>query len=253
MDVTQTYPKEAMQAAIDALKKNGITNVDVQAAILATIAKESGFVPKSEMSYANTTNARIRQIFGSRVADLSEPQLSALKTDNIEFFDKIYGGRYGNTAKGDGWKYRGRGDNQITFKDVYKRIGTMIGVDLVANPDKLNEPATAAAAAAAYFVAAFKDGKTSGKLKEKIGVNDIAEIKDSQTAVKAAIQANAGWGTNFNAVIVQEGYKKALATVQGFKSGILNAFKIIAENKGKAGLVAFFLLHWQQVTTIVSL
>lgn len=239
------YPKDVMQAAIDALRKNGITNLDVQSAVLAVIAKESGFVPKPEISYAGTSNARIRTIFQSRVKSLSEDQLTKLKADPIAFFDYIYGNRYGNTAKGDGYKYRGRGLNQITFKDNYKAIGSMIGVDLVNNPDKLNDPKIAAAAAAAYFVIFFKSGKTSGLLKQKIGVNDISEIKDTNTAVKAAIQANAGWKTDFNANVVQEGYKKALETVNGFKSGIMSAFKsfanVVSENKGTAATALFFL------------
>lgn len=239
------YPKDVMQAAIDALRKNGITNLDVQSAVLAVIAKESGFVPKPETSYAGTSNARIRIIFQSRVKSLSEDQLTKLKADPIAFFDYIYGNRYGNTAKGDGYKYRGRGLNQITFKDNYKAIGSMIGVDLVSNPDKLNDPKIAAAAAAAYFVIFFKSGKTSGLLKQKIGVNDISEIKDTNTAVKAAIQANAGWKTDFNANVVQEGYKKALETVNGFKSGIMSAFKsfanVVSENKGTAATALFFL------------
>lgn len=243
-DLSQ-YPKDVMQAAIDALRKNGITNLDVQSAVLAVIAKESGFVPKSETSYSGTSNARIRTIFQSRVKSLSEDQLTKLKADPIAFFDYIYGNRYGNTAKGDGYKYRGRGLNQITFKDNYKAIGSMIGVDLVNNPDKLNDPKIAAAAAAAYFVIFFKSGKTSGLLKQKIGVNDISEIKDTNTAVKAAIQANAGWKTDFNANVVQEGYKKALETVNGFKSGIMSAFKsfanVVSENKGTAATALFFL------------
>lgn len=245
MDLSK-YPKDVMQAAIDAMRKNGIANLEVQAAVLAVIAKESEFIPKPETSYAKTSNARIRSVFGTRVSSLSEAQLSTLKLDPIAFFDYIYGNRYGNVNKGDGYKYRGRGLNQITFKGNYDQIGKMIGVDLVNFPDKLNDPKIAAAAAAAYFVIFFKAGKSSGLLKQKIGVNDVSEIKDTTTAVKAAIQANAGWKTNFSTPIVQEGYKKALASVNSFKDGIVSAFnavaKTVSENKGTAGLL--FFLAW---------
>ncbi|MDO9186931.1 MAG: glycoside hydrolase family 19 protein [Bacteroidia bacterium] len=244
-----TYPKDVMQAAINALRKNGILNLEVQAAVLAVIAKESEFKPKSETSYAGTSNARIRKIFGARLKSLTELQLTTLKSNPVAFFDFLYGGRYGNSAT-EGYKYRGRGLNQITFKDNYKAIGNLIGVDLVKNPDLLNDPKIAAAAAAAYFIIFFKAGKSSGQLKKKIGVNDVSEIKDTTTAVKAVIQANAGWNTDFNANVVQEGYKKALSTVTDFRNGILNAFssvaRTISENKGATGAALFFL-HWQQL------
>ncbi|MFC0401516.1 glycoside hydrolase family 19 protein [Paraburkholderia rhizosphaerae] len=42
---------------------------------------------------------------------------------------------FGNTAIGDGHKYRGRGLVQITWKINYERFSKITGVDLVANPD----------------------------------------------------------------------------------------------------------------------
>ncbi|MFY9308098.1 MAG: glycoside hydrolase family 19 protein [Bacteroidia bacterium] len=240
------YPVAAVGAAVAALKKYGITNIELQAAILATIAKESAFVPKSELSYATTSNERIRTIFKTRVAALSDAQLTTLKKDPIAFFDHLYGNRYGNNNKGDGYKYRGRGLNQITFRDNYKWIGDMIGVDLVNYPDKLNDVEVAAAAAAVYFVRFFKDGKASGKLKSKLGINDVSEIKDTTTAVRATIMANAGWNTNFNTPVVQEGYKKALEAVGDFKKKLSETLqavsKTVSENKGATGaLILFFL------------
>ncbi|HEY0029141.1 MAG TPA: glycoside hydrolase family 19 protein [Bacteroidia bacterium] len=240
-----SYPKEVVGSAIAALEKYGIINPVLVIAILSTISKESGFKPKSETSYAGTNNARIRQIFGKRVGSLSEDQLTKLKADPTAFFDHIYNGRYGNVAKGDGYKYRGRGLNQITFKGNYKAVGDIIGIDLVNNPDKLNDPIIASAAAAAYFIMFFKTGKTSGKLKERLGVNDVSEIKDPAMAVKAVIMANAGWGTDFSAPVVQEGYKKALSVYQEFAksfSSIVNsAAKVVKENKGTVGAALFFL------------
>jgi hypothetical protein len=55
--------------------------------------------------------------------------------------------RYGNTQQGDGYKYRGRGYVQVTWKLNYKSVGDYIGQDLVTNPDLGLNPRIAAFAA----------------------------------------------------------------------------------------------------------
>lgn len=51
--------------------------------------------------------------------------------------------RMGNTRQGDGYRYRGRGYVQLTWKANYAKAGRILGVDLVANPDLALEPAIA--------------------------------------------------------------------------------------------------------------
>ncbi len=51
--------------------------------------------------------------------------------------------RNGNTAEGDGYKYRGRGFIQITWKNNYKKLGDVLGYDLVSDPDKALHPVIA--------------------------------------------------------------------------------------------------------------
>lgn len=60
-------------------------------------------------------------------------------------------GGNGDEASGDGYRYRGRGLIQVTFKNGYLRIGAEIGLDLVGNPDLLLEPANAVKSALAYW------------------------------------------------------------------------------------------------------
>lgn len=58
----------------------------------------------------------------------------------------------GNTEFGDGWKYRGRGLIQLTGRNLYDKIGKLIGVDLVKNPDLVaSDPEIAAKSAVAYW------------------------------------------------------------------------------------------------------
>ncbi|TCW85566.1 hypothetical protein C5O80_10315 [Burkholderia sp. SRS-46] len=51
---------------------------------------------------------------------------------------------YGNTEQGDGFTYRGRGYVQVTWKNKYREIGELIGIDLVSEPDRMLEPEIAA-------------------------------------------------------------------------------------------------------------
>jgi putative chitinase len=53
-----------------------------------------------------------------------------------------YANRYGNgdEISGDGWRYRGRGVMQITFKENYKACGVALGLDLIKFPELLEQP-----------------------------------------------------------------------------------------------------------------
>jgi predicted chitinase len=130
---------------INKLKGRGITNPMVQAAILSTVGKESGFIPQNEIGYGGTPNTRIRSKFTS-TKKLSNDKLDKLKSNDEDFFNYVYGPKgagpgLGNTQSGDGYKFRGRGFNQITGRSNYKRYG------YESNPDSLNSPEGAAEAA----------------------------------------------------------------------------------------------------------
>ena len=85
---------------------------------------------------------------------------------------KAYEGRkdLGNTAKGDGVKYKGRGLIQITGKANYKAVSKALGVDFLAHPEKLEEPQYAVASAFWYW--------------QSRGCNEIADKNDSLAVTK---------------------------------------------------------------------
>lgn len=146
--------KRNISLLIDEMKKNGITNPYAQIGMLSVINKESNFKPKGEVSYGGTSNSRIRNIFGNRVAGYSEDELDELKKDPKKFFNIVYAKTVGNQGGEDGWVYRGRGFNQLTGKNNYKKWGNVIGMGdgLVENPELLNKPETSAKLAVAFLI-----------------------------------------------------------------------------------------------------
>jgi len=202
---------ENIRVLINAMQQAGITNPFSQVGILGVIGKECGFIPKDERGYGGTDNARLRDLFGNRLiyyypkTPAGEAQLEIDKKDDVLFYDIIYGYLDKSSGKewrkhtepGDGFKYRGRGFNQITFKASYEKYGKMVGVDLVADPDQLNNIPIAAALAIKFLLNGIA-GKQIQKEK-----NSFTSIDD---AVYWFVRANHGGGE----VRGSEGHLKAL-------------------------------------------
>lgn len=194
LDTLSQEQKNNIATLVDESKKAGITNPNTIAGMLAIVSKESSFVPKEERSYAGTSNARIRKVFGGKIGHLSDSELNSLKADPKRFFDTVYGGRNGN-AQDEGYKFRGRGFNQLTFQGNYKKYGDLIGEDLVSNPDKVNNVRTAAKVLIAYNKAGIDSLKRKGKLKE-YNATDINDFKNTRDATLAFYHATAGTGNS---------------------------------------------------------
>ena len=166
--------KKNMDMIEASLKKQGITDPKMIAAVKGNVMKESGGKAVSEnMNYGNTSNDRIKSIFGSRAAGKTDAELNDIKKDPSKMGEMMYGkdtkigASMGNTEVGDGFKYRGRGFIQLTGKSNYAAASKAIYGDdrLVKNPDMLNDPQVAADVSAWYM----KKG-TSGMAKQ-LGVD----------------------------------------------------------------------------------
>lgn len=227
------------------------SNPYIRAGIIATITKESGFSNLKEISYAYTPNDRIRKIFGYRLAKYTDAQLTALKKDYNAFFNEVYGGDFGrvnlgNTQKGDGSKFVGRGYNQITGRWNYTNVGKAIGVDLANSPELLEKPEIAAKAAAQYFKSSFDAGKST--IKARFGVSDLTKIKDIKLAGKIAHNANMGW-KNPPESDPTGGFQVAMSRIADIFDNLGSAAdEFVKKNRTKlfvitgAGLAGFFLL-----------
>ncbi len=131
---------------LQSLKSNGITSARALANVLAQVHAECNFMPQTEGNYSA---ANLLSLYGPqqkrnkvRFNTLAEAQ-AVVDQGHEAVFEKIYGGRFGNDTPGDGYKYRGRGFIQLTFKDNYRRVGKAIHKDLVGNPDLANDPKVA--------------------------------------------------------------------------------------------------------------
>jgi len=190
----------AMETAMDKFK---VYNKHSRRAILSIIGKESGFKLSSELSYRNTPTDRIRLIFGYKVAKYNDIQLHELKKNDYNFFNAIYGGQYGN-APNEGFKYRGRGLNQLTFKANYVRMQTYIGADpdIIKTPDLLLDNIDVAAdVCVAYFVDRFKTKPSN--------VKNMDDMDNFDDALISIFRANAGWGKTITDSFHQTSLNKA--------------------------------------------
>lgn len=165
---------------------------DLRAGIAALAGGESDLKPHTEIGYGHTENGRIRGIF-SRVRDLSDQALDQLKADDSAFFERVYGNHasLGNDQPGDGFKYRGRGIIQLTGKANYARYGGMIGVDLVNDPDRENEPEVAVETAVVYMLDRYKGGGWD-RMKAAVG-NSFGNVDARKNALFAQYVKSGEW------------------------------------------------------------
>jgi len=103
-----------------------ITNLQYMAYMLATVKHETAnrFQPITEYGGRSYFNK-----YDPSLANTSRRRARAK--------------RNGNTQRGDGYKYRGRGFVQITWKKNYQKLGDALGYDLVNNPEKALDPVVA--------------------------------------------------------------------------------------------------------------
>lgn len=197
-----SFLKENIDILINQCKSGGLSNKYLIAAILATVAKESAFAPKNEN--LNYSAEGLKKTFPSYFKpSKANPSDYANKPEKIANY--VYSGRYGNNNQTDGYKYRGRGFNQITFKDLYKKYATLISVNIDSDPEKLNLVSNASKSTVSYYKESFKNKK---QIISYYGV-DPYSVNDWDIALKIVINVTAGLGYTPSASNVTYNYDKA--------------------------------------------
>ena len=145
-DIDKVYP--AFAAAMEEFE---IVTPQQVAMFLAQCAHESNYFTQvtENLNYsADGLNKIFPKYFRNAGRDANQFHRQPEKIANI-----VYANRMGNgdTASGDGWRFRGRGYIQLTGKNNYIACGDDLEVDLVNNPDYLLTPEGAARSAAWFW------------------------------------------------------------------------------------------------------
>lgn len=212
-DNNYTFPiskdvEKNIKLIIKEAKDAGITNGYTIAAMLACCKKECGLVPKNEDTYGGTKASRIKGVF-SKFQKYTDKEVDKIKKDFKKFFNIIYGGMYDNAAD-EGYKYRGRGLNQLTFKGNYVLLKKRTGVDIVSDPESVNKIEVATKVLVEYMKYKFEKEVTSFA-KKKYNFTDINSFKNINDAMGAVYHANAGFGTSYSKIIADATGGRALS------------------------------------------
>lgn len=155
-DINASSSQEGIAAIKAACAKYGLTTPIAIASLLGIAGGECRWKLVEEgFKYSAD---RLLQVFPSVFKGDKELAAKYAGNPNNSLPEFLYGynttkGKgVGNTQPGDGGKYIGRGYIQLTGRGNYARYGTMIGQDLLGNPELLNTPSIAAEVAVKYML-----------------------------------------------------------------------------------------------------
>ena len=105
----------------------------------------------------------------------------------------------GNTARGDGYKYRGRGYVQITWKNNYRKLGNALGYDLVNYPEEALNPEVA------YKIMSYgmRNGIFTGKKLSDYLTHSVTDYYNARRIINGTDRATtvAGYATKFETIL----------------------------------------------------
>lgn len=173
--------------------------------ILATAYGETGGKMQPRRENLSYSAGRLRQVWPNRFPTLTAASRYARQPRALA--NKVYNGRMGNrVSSDDGWLYRGNGLGQITGRDNHQKWGDRLGVDLIGNPQLLEDLQVSARAlvkpmlegwATGFDLPKFVDGERRDYVRARRvwnGTFEAAKYADFALSFEAALEA-AEWGT----------------------------------------------------------
>ena len=186
---------QGIETTARAWAKYGDGDLRKLAYVLATKKWETGHTMQPVTENLNYTSAaRIAKVWPSRFPSVASAKPYVRNPQKLA--NSVYANRNGNgdEASGDGWRYRGMGDTQITGKENFARAGKKLGIDLVGKPQLACEPETAAAIQCLGMMEGWFTGRdlhdyftsTGG---DWVGARMIVNGKDSAAEIAEIAQA----------------------------------------------------------------
>ena len=186
------------EALLKAMEECDINTAARTCAFLAQVGHESAQLNRIEENLNYSAQA-LRQVFPKYFRSPQEASSYAHHPERIA--NRVYAGRLGNGSEesGDGWKFRGRGLIQITGRDNYVAMSSLMGKDLTVWPDALLMPLDACRSAALWWKAkglnaladklATDERKTFEAITKRVngGLNSIEDRLDIYRRAKKVI------------------------------------------------------------------
>lgn len=137
----------------------------------------------------NYSAQRLTEVWPGRFKTLADAQPYAHNPEALA--NRVYGGRMGNKAPGDGWKYRARTPIGLTGFDNYAHVGLLMGQDLINQPELLEQPHYALEACLMWWEDTIPDSMIGDpeKITQKIngGLIGLAERIHSTQLAEGAL------------------------------------------------------------------
>lgn len=154
----------------NAMDRFEISTPDRVAAFLAQLAHESAETTRLTEGLSYSRAERLCAVWPKRFPTTKSAQPYVKNPEKLANFVYANRGGNGDAASGDGYRYRGRGLFQLTFRDNYRLAGDALNLPLVGDPDLVATPPVAALTAAHYW--------------QRLGLNALADHQPGDDDVK---------------------------------------------------------------------